>query len=268
MNLHINDKELFENLKNATLYKTIIGSKMYQVDDINSDTDYLYIYVPSISERNCFYPSHHQLQYKENGIDYNFVNIFTFLKNCLVGDSTINFEIIHDENIKNSSLYFLSEMRYAFHNYKIIRSYNGLARRDLRELRKQTSDFDKNKKIYHAFRGHNFSKMILEKNFNPLNKDDLNSEIFKIKSLKDWEERQYITESLKTDIENFRKHISELYNSNTFTFPDFMSIENQTILDKHMSNLINSDIWKKKSDWVMDMKLFYDANENVEIKYE
>lgn len=267
MNIHFKDIELFEKLKKATLHKVVIGSSMYGTNDENSDIDYLYIYVPSISERNTFYPSHHQLQYKEEGIDHNFVNIYSFFKNCIVGDSTINFEIINHESIKDSPLSFLWDMREAFYNYKIIRSYNGLARRDIRELPKYSEE-DRNKKIGHILRGHEFSKMILNKDFSPIINDELKAKLKAIKSLDNWKDRKDITDVLKEEVEAFRKQISALYDTNDFNMPSFMSIENQIILDEHMNKLINSDTWKQKSDWVMDLKMFYEANENVEIRYE
>lgn len=268
MNLHFKDIELFEKLKAATLHKAVIGSSMYGTNDENSDIDYLYIYVPSISERNTFYPSHHQLQYKENGVDHNFVNLFTFFKNCINGDSTINFEIINHESIKNSPLVFLWDMKHAFYNYKILRSYNGLARRDIRELPKQTSEADKSKKLAHVLRGHEFSKMIMEKTFNPIITEELKSKIKRIKAIDHWNERKTVTEFLKEEVENYRKYISELYDSDKFPMPTFMSVENQILLDNHMTKLINSDVWKERCNWFMNLNAFYEANENVEIKYE
>ncbi len=267
MNIHFKDIELFEKLKKATLHKVVIGSTMYGTNDENSDIDYLYIYVPSISERNTFHPSHHQLQYKEDGIDHNFVNIFTFLKNCLSGDSTINFEIINHESIKDSELSFLWDLRYAFYNYKILRSYNGLARRDLRELPKY-ADEDRNKKIAHVLRGHEFSKMIMSKEFSPIITGSLKEEIFNIKKLADWKERKDATDLLKDIVEAYRKEISVLYDTKTFPLPMFMSVENQIVLDKHIHYLINSNLWNEKSNWYMDMNAFYEANENPEINYE
>ncbi len=267
MNIHFKDIELFEKLKNATLHKVVIGSSMYGTNDVNSDVDYLYIYVPSISECNTFYPSHHQLQYKENGIDHNFVNIFTFFKNCLNGDSTINIEVISHDSIKNSYLSFLWDMRFAFYNYKIVRGFSGLCRRDLRELPKYAEN-EKNKKIAHVLRGHEFCKMIMENRFNPIISDTLKDSIVKIKSLSDWKERKDVCETLKADVEAYRKYISELYDTKNFPLPSFMSVENQIILDKHVNDLIASDIWKEKSNWKMDLKAFYEANENPEINYE
>lgn len=268
MNIHFKDIELFEKLKKATILKTIFGSKLYGIDDINSDIDYLYIYVPSISERNTFYPSHHHLQYKEknNNIDHIFVNIFTFLKNCINGDSPIFFEIINHDSILNSPLNFLYDMRKSFYNYKIIRSYNGIAKRDIKELSKQISEHDKNKKLAHVLRGHEFSKMIYNLDFNPIINSELKEEIFKIKNISDWKVRKEITEKLQLEVENFRKKLTDDYN-NKFSLPKFMLVEDQIKLDVKLSELINSDIWKEKLNWYMDLKEFYIANENTEINY-
>lgn len=80
MNIHFDNKELFEKLKSATIAKVVIGSKMYGTYDASkSDIDYLYIYATSENELNSFIKTHHQLQYKEDGIDYNFVSLHTFL---------------------------------------------------------------------------------------------------------------------------------------------------------------------------------------------
>ncbi len=270
MNLHFKDIELLNKLNNSTLFTCVFGSKMYQIDDANSDTDYIHVYAPSLSERNTFYSSHHQLQYKDiiKNEDHVYVNIFAFLKNILNGDSTTFFEIINHESIKNSPLRFLWEMRHAFYNYKILRSYNGICRRDIRELPKQKSEEDKNKKLTHVLRGHIFSKMIMDKSFNPIISEELKAEIKTIKSITNWEERKKVAYKLKKEVEEYRKYISKLHDSDNFPLPTFMDVENQKLLDKYMNELINSDIWKERSNWFMDLNIFYEANENVEIKYE
>lgn len=267
MNIHFKDTELFESLKKATIHRAVVGSTLYGTNHVDSDVDYLYIYIPSISERNTFYPSHHQLQFKEKYTDHNFVNIFTFLRNCLNGDSCVNFEAIHHEPIKSSVLGFLWDMRHSFYNYKILRSYNGFAKRDIREIPKQTSDLDKNKKLAHAFRGHLFSKMILTKNLIPTLPEYLKEEIRKIKILENDRERKNITDQLAFDIEEFRKQISALYDSKNFPLPSFMKVDDQILLDKHLNALINSELWKEKSNWDMNLKCFYEVNENTDIRY-
>jgi len=63
MNIHFNDKELFEKLKSATIAKIVVGSNMYGTQNSSSDIDYLYIYATSENELNSFVKVHHQLQY-------------------------------------------------------------------------------------------------------------------------------------------------------------------------------------------------------------
>jgi predicted nucleotidyltransferase len=83
MNIHITDIELFEKLSISTIFSIEIGSKMYGLDNDNSDRDILCIYATSDNELNSFYMTHHQIQYKENNTDYIFVNIHNFIRNCL-----------------------------------------------------------------------------------------------------------------------------------------------------------------------------------------
>ena len=81
MNIHIEDKELFEELKRISLFNIKIGSIMYGLGNKESDVDILYVYVPSEDEINSISSSFHQYQFKEDGVDYMFCDIFTFIKN-------------------------------------------------------------------------------------------------------------------------------------------------------------------------------------------
>ena len=63
-----------------------------------------------------------------------FINIHSFLSNAISGDSTINFGVINSKQILGTELDFLYKYREYFYNYKIIRSYLGLARRDLKRI--------------------------------------------------------------------------------------------------------------------------------------
>jgi len=89
---------------------------MYGTDNENSDTDILHIYVQTKEESNSFvkFQNHHQLQFKKDNVDYIFTDIFTFLKNLMSGDSTINFEVIHSETLKGTCLEFLYNERKSF----------------------------------------------------------------------------------------------------------------------------------------------------------
>ena len=267
MNIHFKDKNTFKKLTDATIFTVQFGSRMYGTNDENSDTDLLHIYVPSISERNSFWPSHHQLQYKDNDTDHNFVNVFAFIKNLINGDSSVNFEIINHESIKGSPLDFLFYIRHSFYNYKILRSFNGFCRRDIREYHKANSDLEKNKRIGHIIRGHEFSKMILDKNFSPIIIGDLKEKLLNIKNLSDNKERKNIVSELKSDVEGFRIRINELHDQKNLGLPMFMNVDDQIILDRHINDLINSSVWNDRKDWYLEMRCFFEANENPEIKY-
>lgn len=270
MNIHTKDIELFTKLKEVTIYKSVIGSHLYENNTNISDIDYLSIYVPSKSELNTAFPSHHQIQYKdiENNIDYNFSNIFTFLKNLINGDSPVNFEIIHNTDLKNSSLNFLYDMRKDFYNYKILKSYLGIARKDLREMNKQ-SDFTKEKKkLSHAYRGLKFYEEILNGNLNIKMTDQLKNEIDHIKSLDKNKEYFDIIKETKEKIEEKRKELTDLYSSKKLIYPNFMLPQKQKELDEKLYEVISSDFWNKNKEWKLNMEIFYEINENIIIEYD
>jgi len=121
MNLHIN-KEQFDVLMNSKLIgKFIIGSKLYGIDNDNSDTDYLIIYQPFKNQIFSAFTNHHQFQYKDvdYNIDYNFVDVITFVRNLTKGDSTINYELLYSDDFAKSKLGFLSEIKDKFKTYTI-----------------------------------------------------------------------------------------------------------------------------------------------------
>lgn len=165
MNIHFTDKELFERLKNATLAKVRVGSHLYGTNNENSDEDLLYIYATSENELKSFIWTNHQLQYKEEGIDHNFVSLHTFIRNIVNGDSTINFEVVHSDELKGTWLGFMHELRNSFNTYTIIRSYNGFAKRDCKHFSKANNDYEKRKRFGHIVRGHVYAKMLMDGEF-------------------------------------------------------------------------------------------------------
>jgi len=270
MNIHTKDIELFTKLKEVTIYKSVIGSHLYQNNTSTSDIDYLSIYVPSKSEMNTAFPSHHQIQYKdiENNIDWNFTNIFTFFKNLINGDSPVNFEIIHNIELKNSALYFLYDMRNYFYNYKILKSYLGIARKDLREMNKQSDFIKEKKKLTHAYRGLKFYEEILSGNLNIKINDKLKNDINYIKSLEKNKEYFDIIKETKEKIEEKRKELTDLYNSKKLIYPNFMIPQKQKELDEKLYEIISSEFWNKNTNWILNMEMFYDINENIIIEYD
>lgn len=148
MNIHI-DQVAFEELKTATILSIKMGSRMYNLENSSSDTDMLHIIATPTGWTNSLVWTHHNLQYKENGVDHVFTTLQNFVRNILKGDSTINYECLYSKEIENSSLAFLSDMRLKFNNYSLIRSYLGLVRRDLKNF---SQGYD-SKKLFHAVRG-------------------------------------------------------------------------------------------------------------------
>jgi len=185
MNIHFNDFNLFLQLKNNTIFNTKVGSHMYNLNNENSDVDYLNIY---LEERSSVLWEHHQLQYKENNenhnlsIDHNFSSLQSFIRNILTGDATINFEVLYSEDLKNSSLNWLYDIRDKFQNYQIIRSYIGLTKRDFKMFLRESKEFkiinnENSKKLSHFLRGYVFSIMLIEKNFDILMNTNYLSEV-------------------------------------------------------------------------------------------
>lgn len=165
MNIHFDDKNLFEKLKRASIVNVLVGSHMYGTSTENSDTDLLYIYATSQNELLSPFDSHHQLQYKEEGVDHNFVSLHSFIKNALSGDSTINFEVIYSGSLAETPLYWLYENREIFLTYNIIRSYIGFCRRDLNSYGRYKTDKERYKRFGHILRGSIYTEAMLRNEF-------------------------------------------------------------------------------------------------------
>ena len=263
MNIHFTDDKILNSLVESTIIKIKIGSHMYGTNDNFSDIDYLSIYVPCEKEESFFTKSHHQFQYKDidNNIDYLFISIDSFISNALSGDSTINFETIYSNDLKNSELSFLYDMRNEFINYKIVRSYLGLARRDYKHLKLAMNKRERLKKIGHIYRGYKFATYILQFDFSPiLKKDDL-LEIGNINSLSDYVEIKKYTTELMTKINFMRDNLANEIDS--IDFIKYMSVSSQEKLHKSLISFKESDTYRGKI--VNDhniMGLIYDVNEN------
>lgn len=162
MNIHFTDKELFETLKKHSIVKVQIGSHLYGFNNEKSDIDYLYIHPRPVQMKDSYLWEHHQLQYKEDGIDHIFTDLPTFIRNILTGDSTINFEVLHE--LEGTALDSLYDARYKFYSYNVIRAYLGLARRDMKDAEPKNGDKRgwNFKKLHHAIRGYCTASMIYE----------------------------------------------------------------------------------------------------------
>lgn len=260
MNIHFTDKELFKKLKAATLVKCLVGSHMYGTNNVNSDKDYLYIYATSENELLSPFKAHHQLQYKEDGVDYNFVSLHNFINNTLSGDSTINFEVIYSDILDNTSLNWLSENKNMFITYSVIRSYIGLTRRDINHYGKYKSDKERIKRFTHILRGMLYTKDLLlnkfdfkvcnEKTITELHKNEFNSG----KRLK---EITKITSELREDL-------TYACNNNTLNLGKTIKVDDGIKLNNWMIELCKSSefLEKQKELTNFDMSLFIDSIEN------
>ena len=267
MNIHIEDRDKFELLKKATLFKVTIGSHMYGTANESSDQDILHIYAVSRMEQSSFVKTHHQYQFKEDGIDYIFVNIDAFLRNTLNGDSTINFEVIHSDEMKNDDIFRkLYHIGYSFCNYNIARSYLGLAKRDLKHMNNSKDDKSRNKKLAHAYRGLQFAEMIMEKDFNPVLSGKKLETVQHLLALNDNETRKSFFNTLNSSVGFVRLDLNEKFDKKTLGLPKYMKPEAQLMLDGFLIGLKDSQFYKER---VQDDLLFYsvyEANEE-DIKY-
>jgi predicted nucleotidyltransferase len=160
MNIHIKE-EFNKLLDDATIFKCEIGSPMYDLCNEKSDTDFLKIYV---NNTNSYLWMHHQFQFKDNNVDYNYTTIQSFIRNLLTGDATINFEVLWSHEIVNSKIKFLIPLREKLISYNVIKSYLGLAKRDFSQAKR-------GKKLSHAVRGIMSAEYLLNGEFSLTGKD-------------------------------------------------------------------------------------------------
>lgn len=265
MNIHFKDKELFENLKNATLAKVRVGSHLYGTNNENSDEDFLYIYATSKNELKSFVWTNHQLQYKEEGIDHNFVSIHTFIRNCINGDSTINFEVIHSEELLKTPLMFLHSLRSVFNTYTIARSYNGFGRRDCKHWHKAKTDYEKRKRFGHIVRGYVYADRLMNNDFNFNRANDLFKKYLSEINIVTLDHVKTYSEFL--DIQ--RKVLNSKLESKTLGLAKIMDVKNGMNIDALFNLLQDTTDFKNKQSHLdtFDMSLFIHAFENW-VEYE
>ena len=269
MNIHITNKETFESLKAASFAACQFGSHLYRTNDELSDKDIHYVYATSVNETNSFLKSHHHLQWKSDDIDHIFVNLQTFIKNTINGDSTVLFEVIQSGELMDTPLSFIYDMKDAFINYSIIRSYLGFANRDCKHWYKKETHREQLKALGHIYRGYYFAKSLMEGNFSLIN-DEFLETFHKIKLIEDGNNKvkKLFLQKGQELVTNIREELNQKFNSGNLNLPKYMSIENQVILDTKVNELIGKWSYVKKRDFLtnFDMTPFYNAFEN-EINY-
>jgi len=171
MNIKSDSKELIRDLSKSIIHLQRIGSDIYGLSNEDSDEDYLNIYIDTDENYRSFLWEHNQIQFKFKNADVNYVELGLFVRNILSGDSTVSFEILFSNDLlKNEKLSWITDFKMDFASYKIIKSYLGLAKRDLKEAKSISNNFEKiNKrtrnKLSHAIRGLIFAEMLINNDF-------------------------------------------------------------------------------------------------------
>lgn len=262
MNIHITEDE-FNRIKQNALLKIVVGSQLYKLHNDQSDTDELYITSNLDQNLHSIVQLHHQYQFKADNTDYLFCSLQSFVKNLLFGDSTINFEAIFSDEIKNhKDLSFLYHFRKNFYNYNLIRSYLGLCRRDLKVFKKEKN----NKRLFHAVRGLLTAKTLMDNKEYTNNFEDLDSEIasqlVKIKNNRfHTEELQEIFHRTITDVDNLRNELNHRLDNKKIQ--KVMDIEKLKELDQW---LIEYSMRTQKNGLFINDQYYSAVQE--EIKYE
>jgi hypothetical protein len=215
MNIHIEEK-LYNQISENNIGRFIIGSRLYKIDDDSSDYDFMNIYTPFINEVYSCFQNHHQYKYKHNNTDEICTSLPQFIKNIFTGDYTINFELIHSEDILNTPLEFIYKNRHIFYTYDVIKSYLGFAKRDLTLITKEPTERDKNKKCMHVYRSYYTVNKIFDNKFT-LNFDD---EFYKnIDNIRNFthKERNEFTLEYEFKIKSIRNYLNKINFKKTLT---------------------------------------------------
>ncbi len=260
MNIHFKDKRLFEKLQKATLAQIEVGAPLYGLQDENSDTDILCVYFPFRNQTFSFVQTHHQLQFKdpETNTDYLFADVFSFVRNALSGDSTLNVEAMHSELLTETPLHFLYTNRHSFYNYPIIKAYLGFASRDLRHYWQQPTEREAVKKYMHAERSYLFAQQIVTGEL-LLNDPVLLQKKILFSTFAIQERKDYL-EQLQTEIAAFRKGITKAVEMKTLI--RYMLPACQKKIDQGLATLSQTPYYQYAFAGSMNLDLFYNVNEN------
>jgi len=264
MNILFKNVEHFKMLKDIAIYKIVVGSQMYGLDDKYSDIDYLYILPIAEEVQRDIFRTHHQLQFKTKGEDHVFVFLDTYLKNIFNGDSTINFEVLQE--LKPGTLLdWLLPYKEKIYTYTIIKAYLGFAKRDIKYFPKDKDLRSKRRKVKHIYRGYVSAKMLYEKDFKIeyLKKDKRFKEIDKLET--DIEFKVELSK-LTTQLSDLRGEINLAVDKgelNYFLFEDTQSNLSQDFY-KFLDNKKHKELFNRLSTeaWVNIMKYYYHVNEN------
>lgn len=239
MNVKFNNVLLLEKFKSKSLVSVEFGSNLYGIKNNQSDSDIMLVYLDSDFELKSCFGNHHQFQYKdvENNTDYIITSLSNFIRNLFSGDSTINFEIVQSGSLLGSKLEFLDSMKNDLFTYRIIRSYVGLARRDLTDYWKQNSDRDKNKAIFHGIRGYNYAKSIFtnkEIKLGVTDEIDYNY-IMSIDNV----ERKQLSIKYQNLVKDLRDYVNNAYDNGRLGLYNYVNPNIQSKIDIEINKLYN-----------------------------
>lgn len=261
MNIHFDNQLLLNQLQAATLVKVAVGSHLYGLNTSTSDSDILHIHAKSKNLDKSFLWEHHQLQFKEKNTDLIFSDLFIFIRNLLSGDSTINFEVLHSSELASSDLKFLSDNKLQFYNYNILKSYLGLAKRDLKQCFSESNQYLNTKKLSHAYRGIVTAEAILAGNYdNHLSQYQSDFNIIKDLKFNNYQNGQALISSLEERSNQLRDRINKLLEQKQLV--RCLSISFMKELDLWLNQFtgINSYI-DKQNKLVMDKTIYYQVLE-------
>lgn len=164
MNIFI-DRQKFEELCNLEICRVLIGSKLYGTADETSDTDYIVIFkTPRDFLLNPFIQPY-QFQYKdvETNTDYTLVDMISFIRNVVNGQSIVSFEAIMLGQFQDVRLLdFLDNYQREFITSNIIQAYLRFARKDVQNFVRCKTKEQLIKKVQHYERCIAFAERLLE----------------------------------------------------------------------------------------------------------
>lgn len=261
MNIHFDNQTLLKQLEEATLVKLAMGSHLYGLNTDQSDTDILHIHAKSKTLDNSFLWEHHQLQFKAKNTDLVFTDLFIFIRNLLSGDSTINFEVLHSQELAGSDLKFLSDNKQQFYNYNILKSYLGLAKRDLKQCFSESNNYLNNKKLSHAYRGIVSTEAILNHNYdNHLSNYQADFKIIKDLKFNNYHNGQELIKDLEVKANQLRDKINKMLEQKQLV--RCLSLDFMQELDLWLNQFSGTSTYiDKQNKLVMDKTIYYQVLE-------
>lgn len=260
MNIHISDEKIIRTLENSTVECFEFGSKLYGLDNKNSDIDDVAIVAQNHFFANSFLWEHHSLQKASPERDTIFTTMQLLVRNLMTGDSVAYFEIINDENCKGTILEFLYDRREWFYNFSTIRAYLGYARRDIKHAR------ESGKRFSHAVRCYYAAKMLFNdlvyynniKDYDPVGYQYLHALKNETHDMSVRELGKDI-QTFKDSIDSLRKQVGEKFN-NIIHEPmyRYMSVErlkeiDQFVIEFSRKHVYNGDMNDVSIDVLYDV---------------